>query len=212
MNKFAFVAVIVFGFSASPSNAQQPIAEKPDPPVPHERADAYRGSSYSPPTQAERFTSYLRHTLGIASFLEAGVRGGIQQARNTPSQWGQGGDAYAERFGSSFGHIAIRGTTEYLLADVFKEDIRFISRSSSNSTNPSSKFKAALADTFLARKGDDGHNAFSIARLAGPVAASAIAVSAWYPSGYGRAEIAREVGISFGFQFARNFLRELAAH
>ena len=48
-----------------------------------------------------------------------------------------------------------------------------------------SKFKAALQDVFLARKGVDGHNAFSVARLVGPAAGSAIAINAWYPSAYG---------------------------
>jgi hypothetical protein len=68
--------------------------------------------SYVPPTQGERFKTYVKHTFGIYSIVEAGVRGGIDQARDTPSQWPEGGPGYADRFGSAIGQIAVRGTTE----------------------------------------------------------------------------------------------------
>jgi hypothetical protein len=92
---------------------------------------------------------------------------------------------------------------EYLLADLFKEDTRFIPRSSPNLPAPDSKLKAALKDTFLARCGDDGRAVFSVARLLGPLAGSAIAVKARYPSGYGGTEIAREAGVRYTFQFLK---------
>jgi hypothetical protein len=103
------------------------------------------------------------------------------------------------------GQEAIRGTTSYVLADVFKEDLRPCGTGCTDS-----KFNAALEDTFMARKGEDGHEAFSIARLAAPWAGSAVAVKTWYPSGYGGAEITREASFSYGFQFIRNYIRELA--
>jgi hypothetical protein len=56
--------------------------------------------------------------------VEAGVRGGIDQALDRPSEWPEGGQGYADRFGSAIGEIAIRGTTEYLIADIFKKDLR----------------------------------------------------------------------------------------
>lgn len=164
---------------------------------------------YSPPTQGERFRAYLKHTYGLSAILEAGVRGGIEQKRDEPSQWPQGGQGYADRFGSSMGQIAVRGTTSYVLADIFKEDLRITPCGSPCSK---SKFKAALEDTFMARKGDDGHEAISVARIAAPWAGSAVAINTWYPSGYGGSEVARQAGFSYGFQFIRNYIRELTAH
>lgn len=185
--------------------AQQTL---PDAPAVPTKTSGPAPSTYSPPTQSERFKTYWLHTFGVTAILEAGVRGGIEQARDTPSGWPQGAEGYGDRFGSSMGQIAIRGTTQYLVADLFKEDLRFIP---CRSSCPASKFKAALEDTFLARKGDDGHRAFSVARLFGPWTGSVVAINAWYPSGYGGREVIRQAGLSYGLGFFRNYIRELAA-
>lgn len=165
--------------------------------------------SYSPPTQGERLRSYWKHTYGLAAILEGGVRGGIEQLRNEPTQWPQGGQGYADRFGSSMGQIAVRGTTEYVMADLFREDLRFTSCAQSC---PDSTFRAALEDTFFARRGTDGHEALSVARVLGPWASSSVAIETWYPTGYGRAEIVRQAGFSYAFQFIRSYFRELRSH
>jgi hypothetical protein len=164
--------------------------------------------SYEPPTQQQRFKNYVQHTFGLGSLVEAGVRGGIDQARNNPSQWGGGAEAYGKRFASAGGQIAIRGTSEYLLANLFKEDLRV-----TPCTSPCSRsiFKAAFDDTFLAKKGQDGHAAFSVARLVGPLSGSAVAVNTWYPAGSGGKETFRGAGVTFSYIYIRNLIRELEA-
>lgn len=163
--------------------------------------------SYKPPTQEERFRTYLRHTYGIYSIVEAGIRGGIEQARDNPSQWPEGGEGYADRFGSAMGQIVVRGTTEYLVADAFHEDLRILpcQRPCSEST-----VHRALDDTFTAKRGEDGHRVFSAARLVGPIAGGVVVTNTWYPSGYSGLETARQIGFSYAFGFFRNYLRELS--
>ena len=78
------------------------------------------------------------------------VRGGIDQARGTPNGWPEGGQGYADRFGSAMGEIAIRGTTEYVFADIFREDIRHQRCYSPCSV---SAFKRAFEDSFHGSKG-----------------------------------------------------------
>jgi hypothetical protein len=186
-------------------NWAQETANLPNAPSAPGNTPAIR--SYEPPTQKERFRAYLRHTYGIYSIVEAGIRGGIEQARDSPSQWPEGAEGYADRFGSTMGQITARGTTEYLVADAFREDLRFIPCAHPCSE---SKVHRALEDTFTARKGQDGHRAFSMARLAGPIAGSAIATNTWYPSGYRGAETAKQIGMSYSFTFLRNYVRELS--
>ena len=165
-------------------------------------------TAYTPPTQSERFYTYLHHTFSVGSILEAGAHAGIDQARSQPSQWPEGAEGYAERFGSAFGGIVARGTTEYALGAIFKEDLRRLPCGSNCTT---SKFKLALEDTFTARKGDDGHRAFSVARLFGPVSGGLVA-STWRPGGFGQRQAIREVGLNYGFVFVRNLVRELVSH
>jgi hypothetical protein len=190
-------------FSPLACLAQQTLPDAPSAPPP---ISAPASPMYSPPTQGERFKTYIKHTYSISSILEAGVRGGIDQARDRPSEWPEGAQGYADRFGSAMGQIAVRNTTEYIVADIFHEDIRFIPCSSPCSE---SKVKRALEDTFTARRGDDGHRAFSVARLSGPIAGGVVAKSAWYPAGYGTSEVVRQAGFSYAFGFIRNYIREV---
>lgn len=184
--------------------AQQRSADMPDAPKPQVTAAATL--SYRPPTQRERFRYYIRHTYGISSVIEAGVRGGIDQALDRPSQWPEGGQGYADRFGSAMGQIAVRGTTEYVFSDLFREDLRHIPCDSSCAQ---SAFTRALEDTFTARKGADGHRAFSVARLLGPIAAGVVVKETWYPASYSDTEIVRQVGVNYGFTFLRSYVGEL---
>jgi hypothetical protein len=105
------------------------------------------------------------------------------------------------------GEIAVRGTTEYVLADLFKEDIRVRPCGCSDSA-----FVSALADTFTAPRGEDGHRTVSIAKLLGPVAGGTVANYTWYPADSPRKEVGTEVGLNYGFVFLTNLVRESFHH
>jgi hypothetical protein len=192
-----------FVLSTLSSGAQQ-ATTLPSAPSPQPGAAA--PLHYVPPSQRQRFITYVRHTFGVRSVIEAGIRGGIEQARDNPSQWPEGAEGYGERVASSMGQIVVRGTTEYLIADTFREDLRFV-----RCPGPCSQsaLRRALHDTFMARKRDDGHFSFSVARLTGPIAAGAVATSTWYPAGYGAGATVKEIGLNYGFSFLRNYIWEL---
>lgn len=206
MNKA--VMILLFAIPSLPlySTAQQTTPNVPNPPAPSQVA--LSASTYTPPTETERLRTYFRHTYGLGSILEAAARGGIDQARDRPSEWPQGGQGYADRFGSAMGEVAIRGTTQYLIGAALGEDLR-IKRCRERSFDD--KFKSAFKDTFTARKGKDGHTAFSVARIVGPISGSVVAKNTWYPSTDGRSETAQGIGISFGMVFGRNLVKEILA-
>lgn len=196
---FVFGAAVYCGCACQ---AQQTHSQIPDAPAPS--VNLPMKPAYRPPTQGERFRTYLRHTVGLTSLIEAAARGGIEQARDNPSQWPQGAEGYGERVGSAMGEIVARNTTEYVVADVFREDLRPVRCAQ---PCPESRFKLAFDNTFLARRGEDGHESFSVARITGPFSGSAIAVNTWYPGGAGRSNIVREAGVQFGLIYIRNLLR-----
>ena len=204
VNKIASI-FCMFSLAGLPCMAQHSTSALPDAPSP---AIHVAGPPlYSPPTQSERFKNYVLSTFGPFPIVEAVIRGGIQQERDNPSEWPQGGQGYADRFGSAMGEIAVQGTTEYVLGDLLKEDLRVIPCGCSDS-----KFKVALADTFTARRGEDGHRSLSIARMVGPVTGTLVAYKTWYPSGTPRNEIESEIGLSYGFVFLVNLIRESTHH
>lgn len=202
MRKTAFIATVVLTLSASSSLCQRSSSDVPNAPAPQTAP-----AGYIPPTQQERLHAYIRHTYSVYSVVEAGVRAGIDQVTGNPSGWPEGAEGYGERYGSAFGEIVVRGTTEYFIADAFREDIRFFP--CSHPCADSALIRAAQ-DTFTARKGDDGHRAFSIARILGPVAGGMVATEAWLPGSYTGKDVAREIGWNYGFSFIRNYLRELS--
>lgn len=196
----------VFFIWPSGGHAQQGI---PDAPTPQTQAHRTASPVYAPPTQGERLKGYLKATYGIQPVIEAAIRGGLEQKRDRPSQWPEGAQGYADRFGSAMGQIAIRGTTEYVVSDIFYEDLRFIPCASACT---GSVFTRALEDTFTARKGDDGHRSFSVARIVGPISGAAVATNTWYPSGYGGSEIAKQAGLSYGLVYLRSLIKEAWSH
>ncbi|UWZ82830.1 hypothetical protein [Occallatibacter riparius] len=201
MRDFAALFLGIFSLSYGVCWAQQAPTHLPD--APDLSISKSANSDYARPTQEERFKSYLRQTYGVKSILEAGAHAGIAQARDHPSEWPQGAEGYADRFGSAMGEHAVRGTTEYLLADLLREDIRHVHCSHPCSV---SRFKIAFENTFLARRGDDGHEAFSVARFIGPFSGGIVAVNTWYPAGSTGANIFREAGVSFGLRYIRNLI------
>jgi hypothetical protein len=198
MNKLLGISMGILSLATVPGKAQQVASVLPSAPQPHPQATL----AYTPPTQSQRLKDFVTRTFSVGSLLEASIRGGIGQARDTPSEWPQGAEGFGERMGSAAGEIAIRDTTEFLVADMLREDIR---RSHGEAQ---SAFSAAFQDTFTARKGEDGHRVFSLARLAGPVAAGTIARETWYPGSASGKDVLGEIGINYGFSFVRNFIRD----
>jgi hypothetical protein len=106
-------------------------------------------SQYTPPTQSERFHHYVRSTFSVEAVIRSAAGAASLQGTNTPSEWGQGGEGYAKRFGNSFAQHIMRQTIMYGAADALHEDNRYIPSGLSGAGGP---LKYAMESTFLARK------------------------------------------------------------
>src|SRR5262245_25356839 len=62
-----------------------------------------QGPEYTPMTRSERLRWYLKGTFGVGSVARAGMLAEIGQARNSPSEWGDGAEGYGKRFASAYG-------------------------------------------------------------------------------------------------------------
>ncbi len=111
------------------------------------------------------------------------------------------------RFGSDFGMAATGTSVRYGLAAAFKEDTLYYR---CRCKRPLARIRHAILSTVTARRGLDGHRAFSLSALVSPYAASTTAVYGWYPDRYG-AKDAFRIGnynllASIGGNFALEFL------
>jgi hypothetical protein len=159
--------------------------------LPFTRAGAVDLSSKSPqpspvvayvrPTQKEKLRLFEFDAFGPYAFAKAGLSGGFQQASNSPPEWGGGSRAFGMRVASNFGIQLVTTTTRYGMAAMLHEDAAYY-RCECRGFLP--RLGHALLSTFTARRGEDGHSAFSFSAVVSPYAGTMTAL-AWYPNRYG---------------------------
>lgn len=136
-------------------------------------------ATYTKPTQKQKFHNYLFDSFGPYAIL-TGVAGGlIQQADDTPPEWGQGWDSYGVRVANNFGINLVAVTARYTMAEILREDTIYY-RCECSGFFP--RLEHALISTVTARRGDDGHRTFSFSNLAAPYAGTMTAALGWYPN------------------------------
>lgn len=137
--------------------------------------------TYIRPSEKIRLHNYLFDAFGPYPIAGAALASGINQAYNSPPEWGQGAAGYGRRFGSDFGIAVVTTTTRYGLAHAFREDTLYY-RCECKGVFP--RLRHALISTFTGRRGEDGHRVFSFPALVAPYAGAMTAVYAWYPNRY----------------------------
>lgn len=137
--------------------------------------------TYTRPTEKTKILNYLFDAYGPYPAAGAAFAAGISQAYDTPPEWKQGAEGYGKRFGSDFGIAVISTSARYGLAEAFREDTLYY-QCGCKGVFP--RLRHAVISTLSARRGEDGHRAFSFPALVAPYAGSMTAVYAWYPGRY----------------------------
>jgi hypothetical protein len=173
---FAGLTVLPLALAQSPTdagNSSNAVSSKDTRPVPH--------MTYTRPTQRTKLHNYFFDAVGPYPIIGAALAAGINQADDTPPEWGQGAEGFGKRFGSNFGIAATATTTRYVLAEALREDTLYY-RCECKGVFP--RFSHAVISTFTARRGDDGHRVFSLPAVIAPYVGTMTAVYAWYPDRY----------------------------
>jgi hypothetical protein len=144
------------------------------------RLPLVNGMPYDQPSTRDLALYYVHDTYLLPGFERSTLRALYGEARGKPTGWGQDFAGFSQRFGSAVAITSINGTMRLCFELALHEDLRYI-------PCPSCKWKRkiinALLAEFTARRGEDGHRAFTlsptIADFSGPI----IAHSIWYPNG-----------------------------
>jgi hypothetical protein len=126
--------------------------------------------------------NYVFDAFGPYPVAGSAITAGIGQFTNSPPEWRQGMAGYSRRFGSDFGIAAVGTTTRYGLSEALRQDSLYYR---CDCRGVFSRFSHALLSTLTARRGMDGHRAFSFPALVAPYAGSFTAVYGWYPDRFG---------------------------
>jgi len=161
-----------------------------------------------------KFHLSLRLLVDPATIAAAGMTAGIQQAKNSYWEWGQGGEAYAKRFAAAYATAAHNLIiTSVLAASVLHQDPRYFY---SGRGTVARRAWYAVASSFRT-KGDNGKWQPPYAGLIGTVASAEIS-NTYYPGArtqyslLGRSLMFHFVGLA-AMNMAQEFLlRKLTSH
>lgn len=182
MRRLIFAFAAIASLTAVAAKAQSPADSKATSDPVEITTPAHKDLVYTRPTQATNLHNYLFDAFGPYPIAGAAFAAGINQAYNTPPEWGQGSEAYGKRFGSNFGIAAVSTTSRYGLARALRQDTLYY-RCECKGVLP--RLAHAVISTLTARSGEDGHTVFSVPALVSPYAGTMTAVYVWYPRRFG---------------------------
>jgi hypothetical protein len=159
-------------------------------------AGTKKASEFRPLTLRERSKLYLNTMVSPLGFLKAGASAGLDQWKDSPTDWEQGASGYGKRFGNILGQYSIQRTVTFGLGSALREDNRYFN---SGKKRLWSRTGYAVASGILARH-NDGSRHFSISQVGG-VAAGAFISRAWLPPSQ---HSAGDGAVSFGITMASN--------
>jgi len=163
-------------------------------------------SGYMPLAPSEKHHLAFDDTFSARFALMAAAMAGIQQAQNSPAQWGQGAAGYADRFASSWGQKYVYSSLMFGTTTLFGEDPR---RPYSEKHGFAPRFADAMRLSWMARR-DDGHLGFAYSRTLSITGARLIAYG-WYPNGYSSAEKPlQQVGVALAANCVLSVAHEFA--
>jgi hypothetical protein len=199
------------GTTALPANAAASGQNQPFAVNPVTGLSSTSASNYRPLTGSERWHLYWKQNYAStgAYFGPVFTALVLDQASNSPSQWGGGMEGYGRRLGSRIATSITQGTIQAALAAALHEDVRYIS-----SADKGFKRRSLHAMAFsLVTYNSDGHTTLNVANLTSYYAATAIS-TAWVPITDSRAKYilsngSAQILLSLPINFLQEFWPEI---
>lgn len=166
-------------------------------------------------TTGDKFRMYIRQTYSLPSVLFPAAFAGLDEATDSPKEWGQGKRGYLDRLGTQRGQFQIGAFCGFAVGAAFHEDPRF---SPSGRHDRWSRIAWVLTHTLLARS-DGGKVMPAFGNYAAALGAG-FAPAAWLPPSEASianslersaAMLGMNVGMNMGIEFGpddRRFFRD----
>jgi hypothetical protein len=119
----------------------------------------------------QKFRLAIRSATDPVTFFTTGFLAGIQQARDTYPDYGQGAEGYAKRYGADYTDLFVgRMLGGAVFPSLFRQDPRYFYQGTGTIA---SRAWHALSSAFICR-GDNGHRQFNYSHILGNFAAGGI--------------------------------------
>ncbi|MDX6709654.1 MAG: hypothetical protein QOH96_670 [Blastocatellia bacterium] len=174
---------------------------------PQSKGNTASTTTYTFPDKHQRFKRYAWNSVGPFAWLGAGFSALIDQAYNTPREWGKTPTGYGKRFASSFGGNLAHQTARYGLAEAFKLDNRF---HKSTKSGVGARAKDVISQAFTSRT-RTGDTVFSVPKIGGYLAAGLVPLT-WKPARYTFWNGIGSAGLSALGSAGTNLVKEFIFH
>lgn len=149
--------------------------------------------------------TYIKHSLSPGAIGAAAAGATITQGTNTPSEWGQGAEGFAKRFGSAISKHLVKRAIQYPVAKAFHEELGY-RRSDKTGFGP--RLKYALVSTVITHKTTNGKATVAKGEIAGAFGSGLIS-RLWQPASTRTIGLGfTSGGITLGVDAAGNVIRE----
>jgi hypothetical protein len=158
-----------------------------------------------PLSAEQKFKLFMTKSISPPQLLSALATAGVTQWMDSPAGWGQGGDAFAERFGAS---MAVGASSNFfgtfVLASILHEDPRYFPLQEGRFGK---RVVYALRRMVITRR-DGGGETFDWSGTMGPLGAVALANAYLPDSERTVGKTFEHYGIRIGFGAANNVIKE----
>src|SRR5882724_7816115 len=162
------------------------------------------GMQPPPLTSGQKFKLAVQY-LNPYTFAFVAADAGINQARNSPSEYGQGAEGYGKRYGAGFADGLIDGIlVTGVYPSVFHQDPRYYRLGDGTFSHRT----GYAVSRILVTRQDSGRRAFNISEIMGSFTSAAIGVTYYPKSERDFSDVAERAGIQFGFDAGFNVLKE----
>jgi hypothetical protein len=157
------------------------------------------------PAQKEKEGSYLSHTCNLKAGGMAVAGAAINQANDTPHEWGQGMVGFGRRFASAFGKHIVHKTIQDPVSKLLHEELSY-HRSGQERFAP--RLKAALLGSVIRHKTTTGKSTVAVGEISGAFGSGLIS-RLWQPASTGSLAMGFESGgITLAIDTGMNVVKE----
>jgi hypothetical protein len=135
----------------------------------------------------------------------AGMGAAVNQANDTPHEWGQGAAGFGRRFASAFGKHIVHKTIQYPISKLLHEELSY---HPSGKTGFGPRLKSALLGSVIRHKTTTGKSTLAVGEITGAIGSGLIS-RLWQPaSTASMATGFASGGITLGVDTGMNVVKE----
>jgi hypothetical protein len=162
------------------------------------------GMQPPPLSSGQKFKLAVQYLNPYTSAFVA-AEAGINQARNSPREYGQGAEGYGKRYGAGFADGLTSGIfSTGVYPSLLRQDPRYYRLGDGDISH---RTGYALTRILVTRQ-DSGRKAFNFSEVLGSFTSSALAVTYYPKSERDFSDVAERAGVQFAFDAGFNLLKE----